>query len=403
MPRNRLEGARGAGVFALAVLTCLCACKEDSKPDPGNTPPAETVRKELLAAVGSCEQSRSKAFQATAVELETATAALAAAPDTANRDAARAAFHRAMDAWQEIDAMQVGPTLPRSQPGGAELRDNIYSWPLVSRCAVEEQIVARGYESQDFPAMLVSRRGLYAVEFLLFYEGTDTACAPSSPIVAGGTWAALPVEERQARKRAYAAAAAKAVRARADQLADAWDPGKGNFGATLASPGTGNAIYPSVQMALNSVSDGLFYLDSEMKDRKLARPLGLRECDSESCPELLESIYAGRSKANLRNNLVGFRRIVEGCGEGFSGRGFDDLLEAVGSDSLAQALRSRLVAADAALNAIEEQDLAQALVQDKASVRALYDSLKGVTDLLKTDFVTVLDLELPQTVEGDND
>jgi hypothetical protein len=42
-------------------------------------------------------------------------------------------------------------------------------------------------------------------------------------------------------------------------------------------------------------------------------------------------------------------------------------------------------------------------VQDKASVRAFYDALKGVTDLLKTEVVTVLDLELPQTLEGDND
>jgi hypothetical protein len=36
-------------------------------------------------------------------------------------------------------------------------------------------------------------------------------------------------------------------------------------------------------------------------------------------------------------------------------------------------------------------------------VRALYDAVKGVTDVLKTEVVTVLDLELPQKVEGDND
>jgi predicted lipoprotein len=156
-------------------------------------------------------------------------------------------------------------------------------------------------------------------------------------------------------------------------------------------------------MALNSVSDALFYIDFEVKDLKLARPLGLRECEADTCPELVESIFAGRSKANLRANLVGFRRLVEGCEEGFAGKGFDDLMVAVGSEPLATRVKERLVAAEAALNAIEEQDLAQALVQDKASVRAFYDSLKGVTDLLKTEVVTVLDLELPQTLEGDND
>jgi uncharacterized protein len=404
MPRIRSEESLRAGVFALAALTWLCACKESGgKPDGGGGPPAETVRKELLSATGACEQTSAKRFQAAAVELEAATAALAATPEVGTREAARAAFHRAMDAWQVLEAMQVGPALPRSQPGGAELRDNIYSWPLVSRCAIEEQLVARGYESAGFPTTLVSRRGLYAVEYLLFYEGVDMACPPTSPVVAGGTWAALPAEELQARKRAYAAAAAKAVRVRADELVDAWDPAKGNFVGTLESAGPGNAVYPSVQMALNSVSDGLFYIDFEVKDLKLARPLGLRECEADTCPELLESRFAGRSKANLRANLEGFRRIVEGCGEGFAGKGFDDLMVAVGAEPLATRVKERLVAAEAALGAIEEPDLAQVLVQDKASVRAFYDALKGVTDLLKTEVATVLDLELPQTLEGDND
>ena len=36
-------------------------------------------------------------------------------------------------------------------------------------------------------------------------------------------------------------------------------------------------------------------------------------------------------------------------------------------------------------------------------VRALYDAVKGVTDLLKTELISVLDLELPTSLEGDND
>jgi 3-hydroxyisobutyrate dehydrogenase-like beta-hydroxyacid dehydrogenase len=83
--------------------------------------------------------------------------------------------------------------------------------------------------------------------------------------------------------------------------------------------------------------------------------------------------------------------------------GFDDLLGAVGTEALAAKLRERVVAAQAALQAVEEADLAQALVQDKASVRAVYDGLKGITDVMKTELATVLDLELPAAVEGDND
>jgi uncharacterized protein len=405
MELGGFKGLRRAGTLVFTALVSLSACREGgSKPDGGNEPgPAEGTRVELLKAVSTCVQSSARAFQTASGELKTAVEALAAGPEAGTRQAAREAFHRAMDAWQVLEPMQVGPAAPRSLPGGAELRDNIYSWPLVSRCAVEEQIVSRGYESASFPTTLVSRRGLYALEYLLFYEGSDTDCPSSSPIVANGTWAALTAEEREARKRAYAAVVAANVRQRADELVEAWEAGKGDFARTLETAGPGNAVYPSSQAALNSVSDALFYVEATVKDKKIARPLGLRECASDTCPELLESPFAHRSKQNIAANLVGYRRLAEGCGANFEGTGFDDLLKAVGTEPLAAKLSERGVAAQASLQAVEEADLAQALAQDKASVRAVYDGLKGITDVMKTEMATVLDLELPTSVEGDND
>jgi predicted lipoprotein len=308
-----------------------------------------------------------------------------------------------MDAWQVAEVMQVGPAATRGMPGGQEIRDNIYSWPLVSRCAVEEQIVSRGYTGAAFTSGLVTRRGLFALEYLLFYEGADTACPSTSAIVSQGTWAALSAEERESRKRAYAAVVANDLQARAQALVTAWDAGGGNFVHTLESAGSGNAVYASSQAALNAVSDALFYVDYELKDLKLAKPLGMRECTTDTCPEFLESPFAHRSKANLRANVVGFRRIVEGCGANFEGTGFDDLLEAAGATELTATLRQRTAALSTAIDSLPGQDLAVPLAQNKASVRALYDSVKGVTDVLKTELVTVLDLELPQKVEGDND
>jgi hypothetical protein len=129
----------------------------------------------------------------------------------------------------------------------------------------------------------------------------------------------------------------------------------------------------------------------------------LRECATGTCPERLESRFAHRSKANLQANLLAVRRIIEGCQDGFTGPGFDDLLEAVGAGAVAGRLRERLVAAQAALEAIEEPDLAEAIAADAASVRALHARLKDVTDVLKTEFLSVLDLEIPRKLEGDND
>jgi uncharacterized protein len=76
---------------------------------------------------------------------------------------------------------------------------------------------------------------------------------------------------------------------------------------------------------------------------------------------------------------------------------------AVGAQAVADRARAAAAASAQALDAIDEPDLAEALTADKPSVRALYDAIKGVTDVLKTDIVTVLDLEIPKRFEGDND
>lgn len=355
------------------------------------------TRRDLLEASAACIVSEAQAFQERAAALQTAVQALTDGPSATTQAQARDAFHAAMDAWQVNEQLQVGPAAPSAVMGGGDLRDLIASWPLVSRCAVEEQIVAKGYEA-GVGSMLVNRRGLFALEYLLFHEGADTACTSSSAIVANGTWAALSSDEREARMRAYALKVAQDVKVRADALVAAWT---GGFTTAYTAPS--GTPYMNEQQALNALSNAMFYFEMPVKDLKLARPIGLRECDVAPCIGQLESQYAGRSKRNIQKNLDGFRKIALGCGQGFTGVGFDDLLRSVGAANFSEHLETKVAAVQVALDAIEEPDLAAALQTDPTSVRALYDAVKGVTDLMKTELVTTLDLELPSTLEGDND
>jgi hypothetical protein len=146
----------------------------------------------------------------------------------------------------------------------------------------------------------------------------------------------------------------------------------------------------------------MFYIEITVKDLKLARPLGIMDCEDTTCPQALESRYAGRSKQHLRNNLLGFRRLMAGCDDG-EGTGFDDLLASMNAAALGEAMRADTNAAIDAVDAIPGDDLAKALADDIASVKNAHAAVKKITDALKTDFVSVLDLELPKTVEGDND
>jgi hypothetical protein len=47
--------------------------------------------------------------------------------------------------------------------------------------------------------------------------------------------------------------------------------------------------------------------------------------------------------------------------------------------------------------------LEEALAADRASVVAAYDAVKAVTDTLKSQFLTVLGLDIPDGAAGDND
>lgn len=391
--------------YSFVVLAVAAACSGRlSRPDSGVEPVlpdggATVTRAAVVGAAADCAVLSAKEFRDAVATLKTATATFAGSGSAADRQAARESFHVAFDAWQVNEVLQFGPSAPSTMPGGLDMRDQIHSWPLVSRCAMEQALVAKSYEG-GVSSMLVNQRGLPALEYLLFYEGDDTACDATSPIVTQGTWAAMTSVERASRRRAYAAQVALDVHGRASELVAQWENG---FKVSMATAGNGSALFPTTQAALNTVTDALFYVETAMRDAKLARPLGLRDCAAAPCLDQLESPYAGRSKRNIAYNLIGVRRVIMGCEADGSGIGFDDLLVSVGAQTTAQQLEASVASAQAAVTAIVEPDLKDALIADPASVRALYDAMKGITDRLKTDFLTVLDLERPSSLETDND
>ena len=367
--------------------------------------PAEPFTKAaFLRQVAECTVNRYQDFHAQAVAFDSAVQALDAAPSEKAVAQARAAWLSANTSLQALELFRFGPAgrTAEADAGGQELRDQIYSWPLGGRCPVETALVDKLYAASDFSSSLVDVRGMGAAEYLLFYEPADNGCQSFAAINTNGSWAALGASEIALRKRHYAAAVSGLVLASAEQAFAAWDPTRGNFKAKLTSPGAGSP-YPDQQAALNVVFHGIFYLEKEVKDFKLAVPLARSPaCFAALCPEALEARFAKVSLSNLKLNFRAFRRLFQGCGANDTGLGFDDWLDAVG----ASALRIRMLdALDGAENALDDvtPPLEDSLLVDAAHAQFLYDQLKVFTDIFKTEFISTLNLDLPPGAGTDND
>lgn len=386
--RRRLSGAATAGLLGLCLLSLGCTSKR-------------LDRAVLLQSLGQCTLDSYRGAATAAQQLAQATSALAQDPSPAARTAAQAAWAQAIDGWQVAELLRYGPAADFETLGGKGLREEIYSWPDVNRCLIEEQLVSRAYEGGGIMTLSTSTRGLAALEYLLFYAGTDNACSPTAAINTDGSWAALSADELVRRKAAYASAAAGTVAAKTAALVAAWEPS--GFLSQLATAGRGSTLFPTQQDAISATAEAMFFLDTEVKDRKLAGPLGLTlpGCGAMVCPQSRESLWAERGKRNLQNNLAGLRGLLVGCAAGM-GLGYDDLLEAVGAGALAEKARADLDAADAAIAGIPGESLGQALMSDRAAVQRAYDAVKELTDFLKLEFSMALAIT-SKRVEGDHD
>lgn len=404
--KRTLQGALVAAT--IAVWACTTGTQDGGAGGDGDG--GSPLRHDLLRSVADNALAPSFAqFQAAAVELESATARYAEAMQAGEDSSgvlseAQDAWRNAMDAWQIVELMQLGPAGSSAVAiGGADLRDEIYSWPTVNTCRVDQELVLGEYGADDFVATrLVNVYGLDTIEYLLFQGGTENSCPPQLPINADGEWDAMGEGGVVTGRAQYAAHMAASVAATASSLAQDWAVESGTFNEGLANPGEGDSPYPSVDDAMDELMRAMFYLDLSVKDAKLAVPAGLLDCGSPACPEDLESTWAQVSREAVAANLEGFRRMYYGGIDAETSIGFDDVLIDMGEDNLAVEMDAAI---EGAFNAMDgmEGSFRDALLADEAALDPVHAAVKRITDLLKGDFATVLMLEIPSEGAGDAD
>jgi predicted lipoprotein len=409
--RRHDNGGSGAGSSADAGRSVASFNAErDAGGEPGSTdvqgsnacgaPPilaGEFTREKLRSAAAGCAIWQYCEFEAAASTLRSAVAGHVEQGSEETLNAARRAWVEAMRVWSKTELFQFGPLASAVASEGKDvyqgrgIRERIYSWPSVSACRVEDQVVMRKY-AEDMDGVFPSARGLAALEYLLFAPDAASACPAGSATAA--MKAALSADELAARKNAYALALADDIAGWARTLSEAWSPTGQDFQSVFVSA----SGYPSEQEALNVLGWSLIYVERELKDWKLGIPAGQTMTARVS---VSEAPYAHVATENMRANLRGFRSLMQGCGPDGEGLGFDDWLESAGHAELASDLVSASQAAQVALDGLAP--LHEASLQE---IQAAYAVLRELTGLLKGDVFgagSPLNLKTPSSVEGDTD
>lgn len=369
-----MDWAAGRALGSVALLAGLAgagACVEGTD-DTGF---------DATAVIDGAEHVLDESLDDVLVALDAVDGALAAWAESPTDEAlhldVKQAWSGLFEAWQVVELMQLGPLgSSLTVSGGEDKRDEVYSWPTVNPCRVDQETVEQAWDEADFfTANLVNSYGIDALEQLIYGGEADTCPAQ---VGIDEDWAALGPDAIQQNRADFAIALARQVRVEVE----------GMRGVELS--------YDSHTEGLNEILRALFYLDTVSKDLKLARPMGLDGCSTATCPGTVEAGLSGTSVLALQANLDGFRRLFFG-GEG---EGLDDILVALGREDLVQDITSALDAADESFGF---GPLRTAVDDDPETVQAAYDAVKVVTDLLKGEVTTVLALQIPDEADGDAD
>jgi predicted lipoprotein len=387
--------------FACPLLACLAACSAPAaKPDAVADGFDRHAMLDHLAhnVLLPMQADFDAKAQLVAPAIDAYCNALDAGAVGTTRDDAVAAWARAIDSWQSADAVLIGPAAMTEK----DLRYKIYAWPLLAPCGLDRDTAARwtNAASYDVAVQPPNERSLLAIEYLLFTTATTHTC-PTEPV----GWSALGADLPRARCR-LAHAIALDVAAQATALHTAWREDGGDYAGELANAGASGDSIASAQEGVNRMSDGMFYVDRIVKDMKLGEAAGITTnvCNTvqEPCLAEVELRFADRGVQAIRANLAALREVFTGETATVDGPSFDDFLRARDHADVADRMIANLDAAIAKANALPDSYVG-ALQSSYPSVVATHAAVNLFTDDLKSQFLTVLALDIPDDVAADND
>lgn len=281
-------------------------------------------------------------------------AALEANPTQQNLEASRQAWREAREPWEKAEGFLFGPV---DQQG---IDPAIDSWPVnvVDLNAVLASSAA--LNASYINTLEGTLKGFHTIEWLLFGETGDKAIGSFT-----------------AREFEYLAGCSETLQQATAQLYDAWAPEGGNFYNTLATAGSGSAVYVSQKAALEEIINGLVTIADEVANGKINDPFTQQNLLLE------ESRFSANSKADFADNIRSIKNIWLGGYNTESANGISSVIKEKNAD-----LDARVkMHIDEAVSAIENipGTFSAAIFNNQAEVQNAQDKVRSLQEVLQSE------------------
>jgi predicted lipoprotein len=361
---------------------------------------------DLFRQLGDGIARQNAAFSASTVKLGQTIEAYCSDPATQDRTPAREAWKETMLLWEELELFQVGPLAANAKA----LKTAIYGWPQhANYCGIDEQALLAS-KSTDYKLPInTNRKGLQAIEYLLYEESMASSCSSSSKVTL--EWNAVPQDNRAAVRCAYLKPLAAELQANAGIVVQVW----GTEGNNYLTSVIGNA--EAEKSALQSLYENLFYLDREVKNYKIATPAGHDPlyCPNSPAPCQGKDEFprSGISREAIQANIKAFTNLIYGFEDGNRRRpgGFAALVRELGdatvatrSEAVTRELSTIFSSQNESLNELIARQNNENCEQSQISILCqLRKSIKQVSKEVKHEYSRLLSLKVPSDPQGDND
>lgn len=287
---------------------------------------------------------------------------LCASPGVAPLDAVQDAWSQLRAPWKRLLALPLGPIVDEGFDTAIDF------WP--ARPSSVEGGLSAGVTTQAELDMLgVASKGMPAIEYLVWDPiGGDEAVL-----------AALTGPEGPARC-AYVELLAADVSLRLAELEGLWTD---HYATELRDAGE-TQQFPELELAIDALVNAMIAGLHDIDHMKLGKPLGLGTTGPN--PEIVESRFSGRSLADARDGLAGFKAAYLGLEPQHVGL---TILVAQRSPAVDTEVREAIDAAQQALADVPEP-LATALSDDPAAVEQAQLAIKQLRITMTADVASVL-------------